>query len=240
LRLLAIATRASFLLVLFLVTSVEGRAAGPGYLPGADISCQATLPDGTHYTAYGRILKTSYRGQTAYVDVRGYYKPGTGEFLWFGPAYAEKAYQTTVKDRPRVADDLCAPRYPNLLLFKDREWVLFLPSEDKLQVVHCNLRFPTVQLAWQYVARYWDEASYSFQHWSTWVPLSKDLGEDFFRPGNMKNSSEPYNYNFIVGAKKTTDAWEVEIKSAEGSRRALVTLNVNFQFLKVTKLPNGH
>jgi hypothetical protein len=232
------AVRISALGFLFLlVDSLPVRAAQPTYLPDADISCQAKLPDGTQYTAYGRVLKTSYRGQTAYVDLRGYYKPGTGEFLWFGPAYSEKAYQTSVKDKPRVAEELCAPRYPRLLIYKDREWVLFLPSEDKLQVLHCNLRFPTVALAWQYVARYWDEASYSFQHWSTWVSLSKDLGTEFFRPANLKNSSEPYNYNFIVGAKKTADAWEVEIQSADGARRALVTLNVNFQFLKVTKLP---
>ncbi len=226
-----------FALVFLTIGSLSLWAAPPNYLPGADISCQATLPDGTHYTAYGRILKTSYRGQTAYVDLRAYYKPGSGEFLWFGPAFSEKAYQTTVKDKPRPAEELCEPRYPHLLMLKDHEWVEFLPSGDKLQVLHCNLRFPTVTLAWQYVARYWDEAAYTFEHWSTWVPLSKDLGADFFRPENMKNTSEPYNYNFVVDAKKTADAWEVEIKSADGSRRALIRLNVNFQFLKVTRLP---
>jgi hypothetical protein len=226
-----------FVLAFLTIGSLSLRAAQPNYLPGADISCQATLPDGTHYTAYGRILKTSYRGQTAYVDLRAYYKPGSGEFLWFGPAFSEKAYQTTVKDKPRSAEELCEPRYPHLLMLKDHEWVEFLPSGDKLQVLHCNLRFPTVALAWQYVGRYWDEAAYTFEHWSRWVPLSKDLGADFFRPENMKNSSEPFNYNFIVDAQKTADAWEVEIKSADGSRRALVRLNVNFQFLKVTPLP---
>jgi hypothetical protein len=224
----------AILLVMFGARSLP--AAEPAYLPGTDISCQATLSDGTHYAAYGRLLKTSYRGQTAYVDLRAYYKPGSGEFLWFGPAYSEKAYQTTVKDKPRVAEELCQPRYPHLLILKDQEWVDFLPSGDKLQVLHCNLRFPSIALAWQYVARYWDEASYSFQHWSTWVPLSKDLGEEFFRPKGMKDDKETYTYNFIVGAKKTSDAWEVEIKSAEGDHHALVTLNVNFQFLKVTKI----
>lgn len=225
-------------LAIFLVVfgALSLPATEPPYLPGADISCQATLPDGTHYAAYGRILKTSYRGQTAYVDLRAYYKPGSGEFLWFGPAYSEKAYQTTVKDKPRVAEELCQPRYPHLLILKDQEWVDFLPSGDKLQVLHCNLRFPTIALAWQYVTRYWDEASYSFQHWSTWVALSKDLGEEFFRPKGLKDSNETYTYNFIVGAKKTSDAWELEIKSAEGDHRALVALNVNFQFLKVTKV----
>lgn len=224
----------AILLVMFGALSLP--AAEPAYLPDTDISCQATLPDGTHYAAYGRILKTSYRGQTAYVDLRAYYQPGSGEFLWFGPAYSEKAYQTTVKDKPRVAEELCQPRYPHLLILKDQEWVDFLPSGDKLQVLHCNLHFPNIALAWQYVARYWDEASYSFQHWSTWVPLSKDLGEEFFRPKGMKDDKETYTYNFIVGAKKTSDAWEVEIKSAEGDYRALVTLNVNFQFLKVVRL----
>jgi hypothetical protein len=228
----------SLILALLSVTvgSFSLRAAPPTYLPGADISCQGTLPDGINYTAYGRILKTSYRDQTVYVDIRAFYKPGSGEFMWFGPAFSEKAYQTSVKDKPRVAEELCQPRYPHLLILKDQEWVEFLPSGDKLQVLHCNLRFPTIALAWQYVARYWDEAAYSFQHWSTWVPLSKDLGDDFFRPKDLKNSGEPYTYDFIVGAKKTSDAWEVEIKSADGNRHALVTLNVNLQFLKVTKV----
>jgi hypothetical protein len=228
-------------LLLLSIGSLSLRASQqPTYLPDADVSCQATLPDGTNYNAYGRILRTSYRGQIVYVDLRAYYKPGTGEFLWFGPAYSEKVYESSVKDRPRSAEELCQPRYPHILLFQDNEWVDFLTAETKLQVLHCNLRFPTIALAWQYVARYWDEAGYSFQFWSIYIPLAKDLGADFFRPENLKNSTEPYNYNFLVNAKKTKNAWEVEIKSADGLRRALVTLTVNFQLVKISQLPPMH
>jgi hypothetical protein len=221
--------------LLSLFAGVKSARGAPTYVPGTELSCQATLPNGMHYAAYGRFLKASYRGKTVFVDVRAYYKPGSGEFLWFGPAYPEHVYQSTVKDRTRTAEELCQPKYPHLLIFQDHEWVEFLPSGDKVQVLHCNLRFPTIALAWQYVARYWDEASYSAQNWSTWVDLSKDLGADFFRPPG--DSAAPYNYNFISSAKKTSDAWQVEIKSADEAKRALITFNVNFLLLKITRLP---
>jgi hypothetical protein len=232
-------TRLSVRLLFFALlagVAVPLYAAGPTFLPEADRSCEATLPSGIHYTAYGRILKASYRGQTVYVDIRAYYKPGSGEFLWFGPAYSQKAYMSTEKDKARTPQELCEPKYPHILVFQDNEWVDFLVSEDKLQVLHCNLRFPTIALAWQYVARYWDEASYSFQNWSTWIPLGKELGTDFFRPASSRNS-EPYTYDFLVNAQKVGESWQVEIKSADGARRALVTLTVNFRLVKATHLP---
>jgi hypothetical protein len=234
-----------FSLSLFLASLVLALAAArlhsaePSFLPEADRSCQAALPNGVQYMAYGRILKTSYRGQTVYVDLRAYYKPGSGEFLWFGPAYSQKTYMATVKDKPRTSEELCQPKYPHILTFQDQEWVDFLVSEDKLQVLHCNLRFPTIALAWQYVARYWDEAAYSFQNWSTWIPLGKELGADFFRPVNLRTSTEPYTYDFLVNAQKVGDSWQVEIKSADGASRARVTLTVNFRLVKVTRLGPG-
>lgn len=226
----------SIALLILLAGAIPAYAAGPTFLLGADRSCQGTLPNGLQYSAYGRILKTSYRGQTVYVDLRAYYKPGTGEFLWFGPAYTQQAYTTTVKDKPRTAEDLCQPKYPHILIFQEHEWVDFLVSEDKLQVLHCNLKFPTIALAWQYVTRYWDEAAYSFQNWSTWIPLGKELSADFFRPANLRNSTEPYTYNFLVNAQKVDDSWQVEIKSADGASRALVTLTVNFKLVKVARM----
>ena len=141
------------------------------------------------------------------------------------------------KTSRRSSEEVCNPRYPHILLFQDREWVDFLISETRLQVLHCSLRFPTIALAWQYVARYWDEASFSYQHWSTWIPLATALGADFFRPAQLRDSTEPYSYNFLVNIRKVGDSYELEIKSADEKSRALVMLNVNFHVVGVKRLP---
>ncbi len=68
------------------------------------------------------------------------------------------------------------------------------------------------------------------------IPLYKEINSDFFRPESLRFDARGYNYDPLMSVKKVGSTGEVVIKGADEPNRAMVILDENFKFLKITRL----
>jgi hypothetical protein len=204
---------------------------------GTDQTCPAKLADGTNYEFHRRVLRGQLKGEEVFADMRAYYRPGAGEFLFFSDLYSKVGFERDLKDRPAPACG-SGPDF-HVTLLDSGEWADFWASNagPRITVFHSTLRFPSIAEAWQYVSTHLDEcqvgtASTKCQEE---IPFYKQIGGDFFRPERFRFDARPYMYNPLVSAKKVGATWQVEIKGADEPNRALVTLDEHFKLLRITR-----
>jgi hypothetical protein len=217
---------------------LHAQTPKPRFLPGTERVCKAKLADGTRYSIYGRILKTQLNGNNVYVDGQAYYMPGSGEFLWRGTTYTKHGYITDLRNKPRPSKQLCDDSLRHIVELRDGEWVDFYASNAAITVFHSNLRFPSIDKAWQYVSEHWRDEFFltpGAEKWCNAFSVYKELGGDFFRPERLRFDARPYFYDPLVKATKVDSTWQIEIKGADKPNRAVVLLDRNFKLLKVTR-----
>ena len=223
--------------IFFFGLPLHAQTPNATLVPGTDQTCPAKLADGTNYEFHRRVLKGSLRGQPVFVIVRAYYRPGSGEFLFFSDVESEAGYLRDVKGQPAPA---CghAPDF-HITLLESGEWADFWATNanPRITVFHSSLRFPSIAEAWQYVSTHLDECQVgaASSKCPEEIPLYKELGGDFFRPERLRFDARPYMYNPLVSAKRVGATWQVEIKGADEPNRALVTLDEHFKLLSVTR-----
>jgi hypothetical protein len=228
------------LLALLILTAMpaSGQTSKPNYLPKADHVCKARLAEGTDYERWDRVLVSESKGQRVYVEVRAYYKPGSGEFFWRSSALSENSYAVELRNNANQAVASCEESYHNLLFLQDGEWADFWAFNSRIEVFHCNLRFGTLKEAWSHVAEHWQDGNFAGGPSAKWVAeilLYKQLGNEFFRPKRLEFDARPFVYNSLDSVKKVGQNWELEIKGADEPNRATVLLDANFKLLAVTK-----
>jgi len=214
---------------------LSAQSSKARYLPVAVHMCRATLGDGTAYEVWNRVLVTEWKAQPLYVKVRGYYRPGSGEFLpWNAGGLSEHGYASELKENPPKAGASCELPYHHILLLKDGEWADFWASDGRVGVFHSILKFETREKAWSYVAKHWQDGS------EAEILLYQQLGRDFFRPKRLEFDARPCTYDSLISAKKVDSNWKLEIKGADEPNIATVLLDSNFRLLAVTKNPATH
>jgi hypothetical protein len=217
---------------------IQTRSPKATFLEGSLQVCEAKLPDGTNYYVYGRALKARWKGEDVYADLQAYYMPSSGEFLWRETTHSEHGYLEMLKERSNQPRYPCNDSYHHIVQLRDSEWADFSAQDDHITVFHSDLRFPSVERAWQYVSENWEDGSWdAFRStkWCEWISLSKELGRDFFRPERLRLDVRPFDYESLLSATKVGSNWAVEIKGADDPNRALVVLDPNFKLLRVTK-----
>ena len=233
---------------LMLSACLRARVPSPQapFLPGTVKVCKAHLADGTAYDVYIGVLKASLRGEAVYVDVRAYYMPGSGEFLWWEDILSEHGYRTTTeKERSDSLERVCNPSVHKVQL-RDSEWADFWAESGNITIFHSDLKFASIERAWEYVAEHWHDAPREVARSTKWceninlytAPAAKQvLGHDFFRPERLRYDARPYLYASLRSVRKVGTNWELEISGADEPNRAIVLLDKHFKLLKVTKLP---
>jgi hypothetical protein len=229
-----------------LAVPLSAQTPKPGYLSDSDRMCTATLPGGTTYEVWDRLLLTEWKGKPSYLPLRGLYRPGTGEFLWRASVgFVDKEHAKEMMGKPQKGGPCPQDPGGHILLLQDGEWIDFSAFNGNISVLHSNLKFHTREEAWSYVAAHWQDAdSVMAENSSTKfveeINLYQQLGADFFRPKRLEFHAEGYFYSSLGDVKKTDKGWELEIKGADEPNRATVLLDSNFKLLSVTKDPASH
>jgi len=205
---------------------------------GTDHTCPAQLPNGTNYEVHYRTLKARWNGREVYVVVNAYYKPGSGEFLYYSSIWSEEKY---LHDSKEQAAWTCKPTGRHVVLLENAEWADFwaLTIAPRIEVYHSTLRFSSIGEAWRYVSTHFDDCQLPSSRAKCYdeIPLYKDLGSEFFRPERLRFSAGPYFYDPLVSAKKVGNSWQLEVKGADEPNRALVFLDEKFKLVKITRFP---
>lgn len=228
-------TRSYVLLSVLLILAWPLQASQKAkFLPHSKQTC-------TSRTVNGREVKIQYRafhwmdqGKDVYTSAVAYYAPGSGEFLWWGDGFTTKeAYLRNMN----TADPYCAGRRRDTVLLEGGELVDFLAGNGEIHIFHSNLKFPSIDKGWEYVAEHPDETSSWFGgKWMEVISLYQQLGGDFFRPERLRFDARPYSYDSLAAASKVDSTWQVEIKGADEPNRALVVLDDHFKLVKVTRM----
>jgi hypothetical protein len=215
-------------------TASSSQTPKPAVVAGADHVYSAELPNGTNYEVHYRTLRGQWEGRDVHVVVNAYYKPGSGEFLYYSSIW------DYLRDFNEKVAWVSKPGEGHVALLEDGEWADFraLTSGPRLVVYHSNFRFYSIEEAWRYVLQHFAECQLPSGQAKCCdeIPLYKDLDFDFFRPERLRWSAAPYSYNPLVSAKKVGSAWEVVIRGADEPNRALVILDKNFKLVKITRL----
>ena len=217
---------------------VPAERPGAKFLDQKIEVCHARLSNGKAYDVSVRWLKAREHDKDLYLDLEAYYMPRSGEFLWRETGYSEQAYATIIREQPNRSKSLCDDSSRHIVLLQDSEWADFWALDDRVTVFHSNLRFPTIEKAWQYVSEHWEEGRWDMfrsTRWCTWISLHEKLGEDFFRPESLRSDARPFSYNSLLSARKVGSNWQLGIKGADEPNRALVVLDGNFKLLRVTR-----
>jgi hypothetical protein len=224
-----------------MVVPLSAQTSEPRYLSHWDHMCKATLADGTKYEVWDRLLVTAWQGKPSYLQVRGLYRPGSGEFLLRASmGFVDKEHAVATMEKPQKGG--ACPEDPeyHVLLLQDSEWMDFLSRNGGVEVFHSNLKFHARKEAWSYVAEHWQDAEPflvggASTKFVEQINLGQQLGADFIRPKRLEFSAQGYFYNSLGSVKKVGRNWEVEIKGADEPNRATVLLDNNFKLLAVTK-----
>ena len=227
--------------LILMVVPLSAQTSEPRYLSHWDHMCKATLADGTKYEVWDRLLVTAWQGKPSYLQVRGLYRPGSGEFLLRASmGFVDKEHAVATMEKPQKGG--ACPEDPeyHVLLLQDSEWMDFLSRNGGVEVFHSNLKFHARKEAWSYVAEHWQDAEPflvggASTKFVEQINLGQQLGADFIRPKRLEFSSQGYFYNSLGSVKKVGRNWEVEIKGADEPNRATVLLDNNFKLLAVTK-----
>jgi hypothetical protein len=194
-------------------------------------------------SANGRELQIQYRGfhwrnreTDVYTGAVAYYVPGSGEFLWWGAGFTTK--EAYLKNIGNNDETFCTSKRHDIVLVDDGELVIFYAENGGIHIFHSNLKFPSIEKGWEYVAEHPDEtSSWGGGKWLQEVSLDKELGYDFFRTERLRLSAQPYLYDSLAGVTKVGSTWQVEIKGADQPNRAFVVLDRAFNLVKVTTNP---
>jgi hypothetical protein len=232
--------------LILMVVPLSAQTSEPRYLSHWDHMCKATLADGTKYEVWDRLLVTAWQGKPSYLQVRGLYRPGSGEFLLRASmGFVDKEHAVATMEKPQKGG--ACPEDPeyHVLLLQDSEWMDFLSRNGGVEVFHSNLKFHARKEAWSYVAEHWQDAEPflvggASTKFVEQINLGQQLGADFIRPKRLEFSAQGYFYNSLGSVKKVGQNWEVEIKGADEPNRATVLLDKNFKLLAVTKNPSTH
>jgi hypothetical protein len=221
-------------MLLAMAMPVSAQMPKGQYLSGMDHVCKAALADGTPYEVWDRVYLTTWEEKPLYVKVRAYYHPGAGEFLWLSTGLSERGYSEDHKYKSNTVASCEESRFP-ILILQDGEWAAFWGSNGRIDVFHCELKFPTLQEAWSHVAAHWQDGADDARPSAKWVveiPLYTQLGHDFFRPKQLEFDARPYFYDPLVSAKKVGGQWKLEIRGADEPNRATVLLDSKFKLLR--------
>jgi hypothetical protein len=232
--------------LILMVVPLSAQTSEPRYLSHWDHMCKATLADGTKYEVWDRLLVTAWQGKPSYLQVRGLYRPGSGEFLLRASmGFVDKEHAVATMEKPQKGG--ACPEEPeyHVLLLQDSEWMDFLSRNGGVEVFHSNLKFHARKEAWSYVAEHWQDAEPflvggASTKFVEQINLGQQLGADFIRPKRLEFSAQGYFYNSLGSVKKVGRNWEVEIKGADEPNRATVLLDNNFKLLAVTKNAGTH
>ena len=183
----------SFLLTLLLALPLRSEPRKV-VVRGTDHTCPAQLSDGTTYEIHYRTLRTRWHDRDVHVVVKAYYKPGSGEFLYYSSIWSEEDYSRTVKQHEAWS---CKPNDGSVVLLAGGQWADFmaLTSGPRLEVFHSRLRFSSIEEAWRHVSTHFDECQTLAAKCYDEIPLYKDLDFDFFRPESFRQNAAPYDYN---------------------------------------------
>ena len=214
---------------------VFAGASNADFMPTADRTCKLHLANGRPYVLQYRTFRWKKNEATVYTSVSGYYALGSGEFLWWGMDYSEDAYFRYGKKLSTPSKPGCTDIAPEALLLRDGEWAYYLAVNSSLRVFHSNLRFLSIEKAWQYVAEHPEEtSSWNGGKWVELIDLAKVLGPDFFhRPERLRYDARPYTFMPLLSVNKVDSTWELKIQGTD--ERAIVVLDSHFKPLKVLK-----
>ena len=227
--------------LILMVVPLSAQTSEPRYLSHWDHMCKATLADGTKYEVWDRLLVTAWQGKPSYLQVRGLYRPGSGEFLLRASmGFVDKEHAVATMEKPQKGGACLEDPEYHVLLLQDSEWMDFLSRNGGVEVFHSNLKFHARKEAWSYVAEHWQDAEPflvggASTKFVEQINLGQQLGADFIRPKRLEFSAQGYFYNSLGSVKKVGRNWEVEIKGADEPNRATVLLDNNFKLLAVTK-----
>jgi hypothetical protein len=219
----------------WLLPAVSAFASKAEFLGGAEQTCNLHLASGQPYVRQYRSFRWRRDEAEVYTGVVAYYAPGSGVFLWWGMDFTPDGYARYGKTLAGPSKSGCSDDSPKTLLLEDGEWAVFLAMNSRLRILHCNLKFPSLQKAWKYVAEHpEDSASWGGGKWIALVDLDKVLGPDFFhRPESLLYDARPYMFDPLLSAKKVGSTWELHIQGTDD--RAVVVLDGEFQVAQVTR-----
>jgi len=223
----------SVTIAVLLVLPLHAGTKKAAFLARPRQTCTSTLASGQQYQIQRRAFRWTRDGSEVNTDAVAYYALGSGEFFWWGMGYTRAGYERDVKNSARL--DCTAARH-DFLELQDGEWADFWGENGEIRVFHSNLRFPSIEKGWQYVAEHPDETSEWWGgKWVELISLDKELGADFFRPERLRFDARAYFYDSLASVKKVGSTWLLEIKGADEPNRALVELDSSFKLIKVTK-----
>jgi hypothetical protein len=228
-------TRSHFLLASLLLSFPLHAEQKAKFLPHTNHTCTSRTANGQEY----RIEYRAFRWRNQHKDVDtgavAYYAPGSGEFLWWG-GVGFTTKEAFLRNEGTSSKTLCTAKRPDIAVLEDGEWADFYAENGGIHVFHSNLKFPSMEKGWEYVAEHpEDTSSWWGGKWIQVVDLDKELGDDFFRPERLRFAAQVYFYDSLEGVTKVDSTWQVEIKGADEPNRALVVLDSNFRLLRVEK-----
>ena len=211
---------------------VSAIASQAEFVPGTKYTCNLHLASGRPYVLQSRTFRWKKSETELYTTALAYYGPGSGEFMWWGSDYTPDQYSRYGKNYSKPG---CTDARPKTLLLQDGEWADFWASNSRIQVVHSNLKFRSIEKGWEYVAEHPSGSSSMVEgKWVVLIDLDKVLGSDFFhRPESLRYDARPYMFQPLLGVKKVGSNWELQIQGTDD--RALIVLDNNFKVVKVTK-----
>jgi hypothetical protein len=215
-----------------LLLPLSASASKADFVAGTQHTCKLHLAGGQFYLLQYRTFRWKKNQADVYTGAVAYYALGSGEFLWWGMNYTSDAYFRYGKNLSKPSKPGCIDAGPKTLRLQDGEWVYYLAINSGLRVFHSNLKFPSIEKAWQYVAQHPDEtSSWIGGKWVESIDLDEVLGRDFFhRPERLRYDARPYFYQPLISVKKVGSTWELQIQGTDD--RALIILDNNFRVMK--------
>jgi hypothetical protein len=188
---------------------LHSESAKGTFVAGTDHTCAAQLPNGTNYEVHYRTLKARWKDRDVYVMVNAYYKPGSGEFLYYSSIRDKETY---LRDFKQQVTAPCKPTEGLVALLENGEWADFwvLTMGPRIEAYHSTLRFDSIGEAWRYVSTHFDECQLpSGRSWCyVEIPLYKEINSDFFRPDRLRFDARGYSYDPLMSVKKVSSTWE--------------------------------
>jgi hypothetical protein len=217
--------------------AMPAQTPPPKFLPEYTHMCSENLADGTPYQMWYRVFLTEWKGQKTYVNVRAYYKPGSGEFFWQASGFSQQTFD--IVDKPYANKPANCDLFRDHAIFlQDGQWDDFTSWNGGITILHSDLKFHSLKKAWSFVTEHWhetDPGGGSNKGRANTISLGQQLGYDFFRPKRLEFDARPFVYNSLESVKRVGPNWELEIKGADEPNRATVVLDSNFKLLSVTK-----
>jgi hypothetical protein len=162
------------------------------FLPQAKHTCTARTANGEEYRIQYRAFRWRNQGKDVFTGAVAYYALGSGEFLWWG-GLGFTTKEAFLRNEGTSSKTLCTAKRRDIAVLEDGEWADFYAENGGIHVFHSNLKFPSMEKGWQYVAEHpEDTSSWWVGKWIKVVVLDKELGGDFFRPERLRFAAQEY------------------------------------------------